>query len=169
MSTRREPESNRLEKIGARVRQRALTGTEASTVGFTLVVFIFAGAGLGYLLDQNLETSYWIAIGTVLGAVVGFRQMFAITKKLTRESGYDDDEDNSTSSELKGPAPASKASLPTVANAPVAEEPHPEPAVRRLFSTEVPPPPVPSFDDRLAKDETNRAGNKTGQDEERPE
>ena len=164
MSTRREPEQNRLEKIGARVRQRALTGTEASTVGFTLVVFIFAGAGLGYLLDKNLETSYWIAIGTLLGAVVGFRQMFAITKKLTRESAYDADEaESSTSNEVKSPSPAPRAH-----HAPAPEEAQPASPPRRLFSTEVPPPPVPSFDIRPAENEDQQVGEEPGEDKERP-
>lgn len=155
MSTRREPEQNRLEKIGARVRQRALTGSEASTVGFTLVVFIFAGAGLGYLLDTNLETSYWIAIGTLLGAVVGFRQMFALTKKLTRESALDDDEER--------PKQETKVSgnvRPTL-NKTGEELSEKKPLPKRLFSVEIPPPPTPSFDVKPEKSDAEISDHKS--------
>ena len=48
-----------MEKIGARVRQRALTGTEASTIGFLLVGYIGAFAFVGYAAVGNLR-EYWI-------------------------------------------------------------------------------------------------------------
>lgn len=159
MSTRREPEQNRLEKIGARVRQRALTGSEASTVGFTLVVFIFAGAGLGYLLDSNLETSYWIAIGTLLGAVVGFRQMFALTKKLTRENALDETDDTAPKQETTM-SQNTRQTLNKTGGKPAADKP----IRKRIFSAEIPPPPTPSFDlkseqsdEGISDDKTNNA------------
>jgi|GEM_PF-4898792 F0F1-type ATP synthase assembly protein I len=156
MSTRREPEQNRLEKIGARVRQRALTGSEASTVGFTLVVFIFAGAGLGYLLDTNLETSYWIAIGTLLGAVVGFRQMFALTKKLTRESALDDADEERPQQETT--VAENEHPTPNKAGEKLSEE---KPLPKRLFSAEIPPPPTPSFDVKPEKSDAEISDNKS--------
>jgi len=148
MSTRREepkqsPE-NRMERIGATVRRRALSGSEASSVGFTLVVYIFAGAGLGYLLDKNLETSYWIAIGMLFGTVVGFREMFRLTNKLTKSSALEDDE--------PFPQPRASSSQPSshISNAmetsvaPVIEPGVEEHAKPRLFS--IPAPPQASFD-----------------------
>lgn len=157
MSTRREPEQDRLEKIGARVRQRALSGGEASAVGFTLVVFIFAGAGLGYLLDKNLETSYWIAIGTLFGAVVGFRQMFALTKKLTRESALDDTEEKPFKQET-----SPSESVRPAADVPGEKVSEEKPASQRIFSGKIPPPPVASFDRKTQETdpETSEDSNK---------
>lgn len=86
MSTRRQDNTSAMENLGARVRQRALSGTEASTVGFVLVGYIGAGAGLGYLLDSYFKTSWMIAVGVLLGAVVGFREMYRMTQRLTRQS-----------------------------------------------------------------------------------
>lgn len=146
MSTPREPEKTPMEKIGVRVRQRALTGGEASAVGFTLVVYIFAGAGLGYLLDTYFETSYWIAIGTLLGAAVGFREMFRLTNKLTRESAQIQETENAARDavavkEISQPVVARDDSVKTVPEEPTHTKP-------RIFA--VPPPPAASFDTRAS-------------------
>ncbi len=164
MSTRREPEQNRLEKIGARVRQRALSGSEASAVGFTLVVFIFAGAGLGYLLDTNLETSYWIAIGTLFGAVVGFRQMFALTKKLTRESALDDADEERPQQET----PVSENVRPSLSE-PGIEPLAQRPPSKRTFSGEIPPPPIPSFAVKQKKSDAEISDDKSNGTKEQAE
>jgi F0F1-type ATP synthase assembly protein I len=83
---------NRLEKAGARVRQRALSGTEASTVGFVLVAYISAGAGTGYLLDTFFKTSWIVALGLFTGALIGFLEMFRMAQKITRQSIREDHE-----------------------------------------------------------------------------
>ena len=88
MSTRRAPQSKQkkpgLENVGARVRQRALSGTEASTVGFVLVSYVFAGAGFGYLADKFLETNWIVAAGVLLGSALGFWEMFRMIKHISR-------------------------------------------------------------------------------------
>jgi F0F1-type ATP synthase assembly protein I len=142
MNTRREPEKNRLKSIGARVRQRALTGGEASAVGFTLVAYIFAGAGLGYLLDTYLETSYCIAIGTLGGAAIGFREMFRLTKKLTH-SGAPREEDSAFAPLPKREYSRPEASSPE-ASSQVETPIEPESHKPRFFA--VPPPPQASFE-----------------------
>jgi F0F1-type ATP synthase assembly protein I len=149
MNTHREPEKNRLESIGARVRQRALTGGEASAVGFTLVAYIFAGAGLGYLLDTYLETSYCIAIGTLLGAAIGFREMFRMTKKLTQAGAQSEDD-----SAFK-PISKREYSQPE-ASAQVEAPIEPESHKPRFFA--VPPPPHASFDTSAKSNVSPQAG-----------
>jgi len=146
MSTRREvpkqsparqSDNTRMERIGATVRRRALSGSEASTVGFTLVIYTFAGAGLGYWLDSHLETTYWIAIGMLLGTAIGFREMFRLTKKLTKSNALDQDENapvNSTSSQLEYSAPPMETSVPQETSS----------ERTRIFS--VPAPPQASFE-----------------------
>lgn len=141
MNTRREPENNRLERIGARVRQRALSGSEASAVGFTLVVYVFAGAGLGYWLDKNFETSYWIAIGTLLGTAVGFREMFRLTKKLTRKSALEENDELRQAEESAAQSTTSPVQTPSVIEQTAKKPPRP-----RLFSADIPPPPLASFE-----------------------
>ncbi len=148
MNTRREPEKNRMESIGARVRQRALSGGEASAVGFTLVAFIFAGAGLGYLLDTYLETSYCIAIGTLGGAAIGFREMFRLTKKLTRANALE--EDGAFAPLPKQEYSQSEAVAQT--GMPVEPESHKP----RFFA--VPPPPQASFETGAKNNNASQVG-----------
>lgn len=145
MSTRREvpnqspdrqSDNTRLERIGATVRRRALSGSEASTVGFTLVIYTFVGAGLGYWLDKHLETTYWIAIGMLLGTAIGFREMFRLTKKLTKSNALDNDESeplNSASSQREYSAPPVETSAEEISS-----------ERKRIFS--VPAPPQASFE-----------------------
>ncbi len=133
--------NTKLERIGATVRRRALSGSEASTVGFTLVIYIFAGAGLGYLLDKNLETTYWIAIGMLFGTVVGFREMFRLTNKLTKANALDNDGDSAFVTSAASAAPA-KYSVPATS----AQETESEFATERTRIFSVPSPPSASFD-----------------------
>ena len=157
MNMRREPEKNRMESIGARVRQRALTGGEASAVGFTLVAYVFAGAGLGYLLDTYLETSYCIAIGTLLGSAVGFREMFRMTKKLTRV-GAPTEEDSAFA-----PLPKQQYSQHDAAPE-IAALGEPESHKPRFFA--VPPPPQASFETGAKSNNLPRVGSTPGEQED---
>jgi F0F1-type ATP synthase assembly protein I len=140
--------ASRLEQAGARVRQRALSGTEASTIGFVLVAYIGAGAGIGYLLDSLFKTSWIVALGVLGGAAIGFREMFRMAQKLTRQS-IDADREN-------GREKLSQTAMktePVEETMPVEEE---EPKPPRAFS--IPPPPAASFEkpraDAQSRDES---------------
>ena len=68
-------------------RSRALNSTgkvglEATTIGFTLVGYIIAGAGAGWLLDKWLGTSYWLPILFLVGVFGGFREMLVTLKRV---------------------------------------------------------------------------------------
>jgi len=147
MSTRRAPESDsssdsRMEKIGARVRQRALTGTEASTVGFVLVGYIGAFSFLGYWLDTHFKTSWIVAVGVLLGAVIGFREMFRMAQKLGRESVVSDAE-NARKNIARSVMPEAESKTAREVNNPALEE---QEAIERKRIFQVPAPPVASFD-----------------------
>ena len=75
-------------------RSRALSsggtsGLEATTIGFTLVGFIVAGAGLGWLLDNWLGTNYWLPILFLAGAAGGFREMMVVLKRINAAQAAD--------------------------------------------------------------------------------
>ena len=145
MSTRRAPKSDsssesRMEKIGSRVRQRALTGTEASTVGFVLVGYIGAFAAFGYWLDTHFKTSWIVAVGVLLGAVIGFREMFRMAQKLGRKSVMTDAETSRQN--------MARATMPEVESKILSSEStsavEVETERKRIF--QVPAPPAASFD-----------------------
>ena len=58
------------------------TGLEATTIGFTLVGFIVAGAGAGWMLDKWLGTGYWLPILFLVGVFGGFREMMMVLKRV---------------------------------------------------------------------------------------
>ena len=60
------------------------SGLEATTIGFTLVGFIVAGAGAGWLLDKWLGTSYWLPILFLVGTFGGFREMLLVLKRVNQ-------------------------------------------------------------------------------------
>ena len=60
------------------------SGLEATTIGFTLVGFIVAGAGAGWLLDKWLGTSYWLPILFLVGTFGGFREMMVVLKRVNQ-------------------------------------------------------------------------------------
>lgn len=151
MNARRTEDNSAMHKLGTRVRQRALSGTEASTIGFVLVAYIGVFAGLGYWLDLYFKTSWIVAVGVLLGSAVGFREMFRIAKKVTTES-IDQDEAAARSTRLQSrtslgssgqSAPSRRVSTPM---SQVEEEAKNRP---RIFS--IPPPPTASFDQARAK------------------
>lgn len=148
MSSRRAPDSDpsqesRFEKAGAFVRRRALTGTEASTIGFVLVGYIGAFSFLGYWLDSLFKTSWMVAVGVLLGAIIGFREMFRMAQKLGRKSIADDTE--KSREQLARGAPSEIHSAPEKPATPIENAP-PEKNFekRRIFS--VPAPPTASFE-----------------------
>ncbi len=61
------------------------SGWEATTIGFTLVGCIAAGAGLGYFLDNHFKTSYWTPILFLVGVGAGFREMFLVLGRISKE------------------------------------------------------------------------------------
>lgn len=68
-------------------RSRALNssgtvGLEATSIGFTLVGYIIAGAGAGWLLDNWLKTGYWLPILFLVGVFGGFREMLVTLKRV---------------------------------------------------------------------------------------
>ncbi len=61
------------------------SGWEATTIGFTLVGCIIACSLLGYWLDSHFKTSYWLPILFLVGVVAGFREMFVVLGRISRE------------------------------------------------------------------------------------
>ena len=58
-------------------------GYQASSIGFALVIAIFLGGFIGYLLDNYFETGYLFKIiGLIVGIIAGFRNVYAMGKKL---------------------------------------------------------------------------------------
>lgn len=137
MNTRHNDDKGAMEKLGARVRQRAMSGTEASTVGFVLVLYIFAGAGLGYLADGFFETNWIVAAGVLGGAALGFREMFRLIKKVTRV-----EVEETTARQAQERSTPEKYSPPRAETAEPPETTHAKP---RYF--DVPPPPQSEFGD----------------------
>lgn len=61
---------------------------KASLIGIHLVAATFIGFGIGYFLDNWLDTSPWFKIVFLLfGVAAGFRNMFQEVKKIY--SSYD--------------------------------------------------------------------------------
>jgi ATP synthase protein I len=57
-------------------------GYQASAIGLSLVLAIFIGAFLGYLLDNYFETGYLFKIiGLIFGIIAGFRNVYIMGKK----------------------------------------------------------------------------------------
>lgn len=151
MSTRRAPQSKQkkpgLENVGARVRQRALSGTEASTVGFVLVSYVFAGAGFGYLADKFLETNWIVAAGVLLGSALGFWEMFRMIKHISRiEAKASEKPNQQTDASQINASRESQVALKQEYFSPkdLADQ-GPEP-IPKAPAFPIPAPPTPSFD-----------------------
>ena len=57
-------------------------GYRASAIGMSLVLAIFIGFFLGYLLDKYFGTGYFLTIvGLILGVIAGFRNVYIMGKK----------------------------------------------------------------------------------------
>lgn len=57
-------------------------GYRASAIGMALVLAIFIGAFIGYLLDNWFGTNYFFKIVcTILGIIAGFRNVYIMGKK----------------------------------------------------------------------------------------
>lgn len=164
MNTRPTPESDsssdsRMEKIGARVRQRSLTGLEASSIGFVLVGYIGAFSLAGYWLDTYFKTSWIVAVGVLLGAGLGFREMFRMAQKLGQQSVV---EDAQISRQVlargvdHGNKPANHDSIAAGEEEPVTER-------RRIF--QVPTPPTASFDKSDTKQAPDAGGSSIDKDD----
>ena len=104
------------------------SGWEATTIGFTLVGCIAAGAGLGYFLDQRFGTQYWTPILFFVGVLAGFREMFVVLKRINQEQEKQRRE---------------KAQSVNLAPTPtqIGETTEAPPERKRVFH--VPPPPLP--------------------------
>ena len=136
MNGRKKPETSRIQAFGAGRSQLLRT----SMVGITLVGYILAGIGIGYLLDTQFRTSYWTPLLLMVGAVAGFRDMIQTLNSLSRQEKAaraarqaEAQQEQTTAA----PRPTEGATSPAV------EEARPKP---RIFA--VPPPPQASFDKR---------------------
>jgi ATP synthase protein I len=57
-------------------------GYQASAIGMSLVVAIFLGGFIGYLLDNYFGTGYLFKIiGLIVGIIAGFRNVYMTGKK----------------------------------------------------------------------------------------
>ena len=140
MNGRKKPESGRIQAFGAGRSQLLRT----SMVGITLVGYILAGIGIGYLLDTQFRTSFWTPLLLMVGAVAGFRDMIQTLNSLSREEKAaraarqaEVQQDQTTA------APGRNRGISSPAVEVVTEEARPRP---RIFA--VPPPPQASFDKR---------------------
>jgi F0F1-type ATP synthase assembly protein I len=102
------------------------SGWEATSIGFTLVGCIGACTGLGYWLDSHFKTGYWTPILFLVGVVAGFREMFAILGRITKEQERKKRDEREA---VKLAPPPSQV-----------EETSKAPERERIFK--VPPPPV---------------------------
>ncbi len=85
-----EPKKPKSGRVGFLGRTKAMSsggssGWEATTIGFTLVGCIAAGAGAGYFLDQRFGTSFWLPILFLVGVFAGFREMFVVLGRINKE------------------------------------------------------------------------------------
>ncbi|PQV64708.1 Putative F0F1-ATPase subunit Ca2+/Mg2+ transporter [Abditibacterium utsteinense] len=102
------------------------SGWEATTIGFTLVGCIAACSGLGYFLDNHFKTSFWLPILFLVGVLAGFREMFVVLGRISKEQ----EQKKREKAEQVRRAP----------NPVISAEPTIEPQTReRIFK--VPPPP----------------------------
>ena len=56
-------------------------GYKASAIGFSLVLAIVIGGGLGYWLTTVTGHNYWFFIGLIVGIIAGFRNLYIMGKK----------------------------------------------------------------------------------------
>ena len=57
-------------------------GYQASAIGLSLVIAIFLGGFIGYLLDNYFNTGYLFKIiGLIVGIIAGFRNVYITGKK----------------------------------------------------------------------------------------
>jgi len=56
-------------------------GYKASAIGFSLVLAILIGAGLGWLMSEYTGKIYWFYIGLILGIIAGFRNLYIMGKQ----------------------------------------------------------------------------------------
>ena len=130
-SDKPKPKPKRFNPFLARSRALGSSGTtgfEATTIGFTLVGFIVAGTGIGWLLDNWLGTSYWLPILFLAGAAAGFLEMMQILKRINEAQAAD-----------KRKKEAARREREVTVRPTDDPTPHQLAARKRLF--EVPPPP----------------------------
>jgi F0F1-type ATP synthase assembly protein I len=78
---------------GGRAARWLRTGLQASTIGLTLVVATVLGFGFGLGLDHLFHTGFdnpwgvgWLTlVGTLLGAVAGFREMIRTVIRISED------------------------------------------------------------------------------------
>ncbi len=102
------------------------SGWEATTIGFTLVGCIAACSGLGYYLDSRFGTGYWLPILFLVGVAAGFREMFVVLGRVSRQQEQAKREKQQKIQLAPHPSPV--------------EEIREAPARDRIFK--VPPPPL---------------------------
>ena len=56
-------------------------GFRASTIGLVLVFSILIGFGIGYWLSTVFNSTIFILLGTIVGIIAGFRQVYLMGKK----------------------------------------------------------------------------------------
>lgn len=146
-----EPKKASSGRVGFLGRTKAMSaggssGWEATTIGFTLVGCIAAGAGLGYFLDQRFGTGYFTPILFLVGVGAGFREMFLVLGRISREQNQKKAEKAEQTRLAPSPIP----------NAAVVAEP-----LQRERIFKVPPPPIVG--------ETHAEGEKTEAGKTEPE
>lgn len=53
----------------------------ATAIGLSLVLAIFIGAGIGYLLSETFDNKIFFYIGLILGIIAGFRNLYIMSKR----------------------------------------------------------------------------------------
>ena len=103
------------------------SGWEATTIGFTLVGCIAACSGLGYWLDNHFKTGYFLPILFLVGVIAGFREMFVVLGRISKEQ----EKAKREKQEKASLSPSHAPKIETI-DAPIERE--------RIFK--VPPPPT---------------------------
>jgi F0F1-type ATP synthase assembly protein I len=125
----KNPKKPSYRPLTGRITAMGSSGWEAYTVGFTLVGCIVAGAGMGYFLDYQFKTSYWLPILFLLGVIGGFREMFLTLKRVDAEQKRKRAKEEANRTSYTPPSVQSHSEVV-------------EPEIQRERIFKVPPPPI---------------------------
>jgi len=53
----------------------------ASAIGLSLVLAIFIGVGIGWLLSEYFDNMIFFYLGLILGIIAGFRNLYIMSKR----------------------------------------------------------------------------------------
>ncbi|HEX9995928.1 MAG TPA: AtpZ/AtpI family protein [Abditibacterium sp.] len=159
MSSRdEEPKPSPLPRPGFLGRTKAMssggsTGWEATTIGFTLVGCIAACSALGYWLDNRFETGYFLPILFLVGVIAGFREMFLVLGRISKEQEKAKREKQAKVAANPSHAPQIDLQVAPPERERIFKVPPPPVAGQKIAETEKTPESVDELIERLMEDE----------------